>query len=213
MLGPLPWTADVNRNILVAMDYFTKWSEVYPNPNQKATTVTEALLQNWISRFRTSLQLLSDQGRNFTSTVCKGLCQLLEMDKYTNNLFSPTIIRHSREIQSNYPEQSFQLHALRSGTPAPCDFLFRCPPDAPCSPDDNVQDLQARLEDVHEFARGLEEGGLVTAGESSKSSDMSYSKASSSDKEEELISASAPDSRDSKTVFSNGGLVGWLVGV
>ncbi|GBL80661.1 hypothetical protein AVEN_258807-1 [Araneus ventricosus] len=53
---------------------------------------------------------------------------------------------------------------------------------------------------------GLEEdGGLITAGESSKSSVMSYSKASSSDKEEELISASASDSRDCKTVFSNGG--------
>ncbi|GBN55125.1 hypothetical protein AVEN_10524-1 [Araneus ventricosus] len=52
---------------------------------------------------------------------------------------------------------------------------------------------------------GLEEGGgLITAGESSKSSDMSYSKASSSDGEE-LISASASDSRDCKTVFSNGG--------
>ncbi|GBM35025.1 hypothetical protein AVEN_240381-1 [Araneus ventricosus] len=48
----------------------------------------------------------------------------------------------------------------------------------------------------------LEEGGgLITAGESSKSSDMSYSKASSSDKEEELISASASDSGDCKTVF------------
>ncbi|GBN74914.1 hypothetical protein AVEN_226418-1 [Araneus ventricosus] len=53
---------------------------------------------------------------------------------------------------------------------------------------------------------GLEEGGgLITAGESSKSSDMSYSKASSSDAEEELISASASDSRYCKTVFSNGG--------
>ncbi|GBM81209.1 Transposon Ty3-I Gag-Pol polyprotein [Araneus ventricosus] len=39
-------------------------------------------------------------------------------------------------------------------------------------------------------------GGLITAGESSKSSDMLYSKASSSDAEEELISASASDSRD-----------------
>ncbi|GBN50304.1 hypothetical protein AVEN_109240-1 [Araneus ventricosus] len=38
-----------------------------------------------------------------------------------------------------------------------------------------------------------------------KSSDMLYSKASSSDEEEELISASASDSRDRKTIFSNGG--------
>ncbi|GBN99945.1 hypothetical protein AVEN_267361-1 [Araneus ventricosus] len=56
------------------------------------------------------------------------------------------------------------------------------------------------------FVGGLEEGGgLVTASESSKSSDMSYSKASSSDKEEELISASASDARDCKSAFSNGG--------
>ncbi|GBO16190.1 hypothetical protein AVEN_80384-1 [Araneus ventricosus] len=48
-------------------------------------------------------------------------------------------------------------------------------------------------------------GGLITAGESSKSSDMLYSKASSSDAEEELISASASDSRDCKILFSNGG--------
>ncbi|GBN90283.1 hypothetical protein AVEN_79039-1 [Araneus ventricosus] len=47
------------------------------------------------------------------------------------------------------------------------------------------------------FQKRLEEGGgLVTAGESSKSSDMLYSKASSSDTEEEHISASASDSRD-----------------
>ncbi|GBO36898.1 hypothetical protein AVEN_96254-1 [Araneus ventricosus] len=50
--------------------------------------------------------------------------------------------------------------------------------------------------------RSLEGGeGLITAGESSKSSDMLYSKASSSDKEEELISASASDSRDCKILF------------
>ncbi|GBN02031.1 Fatty acid synthase [Araneus ventricosus] len=73
-----------------------------------------------------------------------------------------------------------------------------------------VLDPQARilLELTYESIvdAGLEEGGgLVTAGEYSKSSDMSYSKASSSDAEEELISASAPDSRDCKSAFSNGG--------
>ncbi|GBN40501.1 hypothetical protein AVEN_275207-1 [Araneus ventricosus] len=45
-----------------------------------------------------------------------------------------------------------------------------------------------------------EDGGLKNAGESSKSSDMLYSKAFSSDKEEELISASASDSRDCKSL-------------
>ncbi|GBN29224.1 hypothetical protein AVEN_151161-1 [Araneus ventricosus] len=71
--------------------------------------------------------------------------------------------------------------------------------------DNNEVDLDTSANFV-EYVESLEEGGgLVTAGESSKSSDMFYSKASSSDKEEELISASASDSRDCKTVFSNGG--------
>ncbi|GBO27900.1 hypothetical protein AVEN_275548-1 [Araneus ventricosus] len=48
----------------------------------------------------------------------------------------------------------------------------------------------------------LEEGGgLMTAGESSKFSDMLYSNVSPSDAEEELISASASDSRDCKILF------------
>ncbi|GBO37798.1 hypothetical protein AVEN_16094-1 [Araneus ventricosus] len=56
------------------------------------------------------------------------------------------------------------------------------------------------------LVEGLGEGGgLITVDESSKSSDMLYSKASSSDKEEELISASASDSQDCKILFSNGG--------
>ncbi|GBM32595.1 hypothetical protein AVEN_195556-1 [Araneus ventricosus] len=51
-----------------------------------------------------------------------------------------------------------------------------------------------------EYILGLEEGeGLLTAVESSKSSDVLYSKECSSDKEDELISASASYSRDLKS--------------
>ncbi|GBO15310.1 hypothetical protein AVEN_52685-1, partial [Araneus ventricosus] len=53
------------------------------------------------------------------------------------------------------------------------------------------------------FGRG---GVLITTGESSMSSYVLYSKASSSDAEEELISASASDSPDCKILFSNGGM-------
>ncbi|GBN16734.1 hypothetical protein AVEN_256211-1 [Araneus ventricosus] len=52
----------------------------------------------------------------------------------------------------------------------------------------------------------LEEGGgLITEAESSRSSDMLYTNVSPSDAEEELILASASDSRDCKFFFSNGG--------
>ncbi|GFX74118.1 hypothetical protein TNCV_490821 [Trichonephila clavipes] len=32
---PLPRPSDGNNNILVAMDYFTKWPEAYPIPDQE----------------------------------------------------------------------------------------------------------------------------------------------------------------------------------
>ncbi|GFT28407.1 retrovirus-related Pol polyprotein from transposon 412 [Trichonephila clavipes] len=51
ILGPLPRTASGNKYLLVVMDYFTKWPEVYPIPDQEAPTVAEAVVQHWISRY------------------------------------------------------------------------------------------------------------------------------------------------------------------
>ncbi|GFU12552.1 retrovirus-related Pol polyprotein from transposon 412 [Trichonephila clavipes] len=69
ILGPLPRSSDGNHNILVVMEYFTKWHEPYPIPDKNASTVAEVLVQHWISRFGVLLQLHSDQGRNFDSAV------------------------------------------------------------------------------------------------------------------------------------------------
>ncbi|GFT62320.1 retrovirus-related Pol polyprotein from transposon 17.6 [Trichonephila clavipes] len=44
ILGPLPRSSDGNNNILVVMDYFTKWPEAYPIPDQEASTVAEVLV-------------------------------------------------------------------------------------------------------------------------------------------------------------------------
>ncbi|GFS98527.1 retrovirus-related Pol polyprotein from transposon 412 [Trichonephila clavipes] len=79
--GPLPRSPDGNDNILVVMDYFTKWPEAYSIPDQEASTVAEVLVQHWISRFGVPLQLYSDQGRNFDSAVRKRLCEILAIDK------------------------------------------------------------------------------------------------------------------------------------
>ncbi|GBN11022.1 hypothetical protein AVEN_17602-1 [Araneus ventricosus] len=48
-------TTKGNRGVLVLMDYFTKWPEVIPIPEQKASTVAEEIVRSWISR------LYSDQ--------------------------------------------------------------------------------------------------------------------------------------------------------
>ncbi|GFU73201.1 retrovirus-related Pol polyprotein from transposon 412 [Trichonephila clavipes] len=51
ILGPLPRTASGNKYLLVVIDYFTKWPEVYPIPGSGSSTVAEAVVQHWISRY------------------------------------------------------------------------------------------------------------------------------------------------------------------
>ena len=44
ILGPLPVTPRGNRYILTVTDYFTKWIEVFPIPDQTAVTCAHIIL-------------------------------------------------------------------------------------------------------------------------------------------------------------------------
>ncbi|GFW20513.1 retrovirus-related Pol polyprotein from transposon 412 [Trichonephila clavipes] len=88
-LGPLLRSSKGNNNILVVMDYFTKWPEAYPIPDQETSTATEVLVQHWISRFGVPLHLHFNQGRNFDSAVCKKLCEILAIDKTRTTTLHP----------------------------------------------------------------------------------------------------------------------------
>ena len=44
IMGPLPTTESGQKYILAFGDYFSKWTEVFPHPNQEAKTVAERLL-------------------------------------------------------------------------------------------------------------------------------------------------------------------------
>ncbi|KAJ8946223.1 hypothetical protein NQ318_013034 [Aromia moschata] len=46
ILGPLPVTDRGNKYLMVVMDYFSKWPEAVPLPNQEAETVAEAFIEN-----------------------------------------------------------------------------------------------------------------------------------------------------------------------
>lgn len=56
-LGHLPWSSSSNKCILVFMDYFTKWPEECLVPDQETSSVAEMLLQQWVSRFGTVVQI------------------------------------------------------------------------------------------------------------------------------------------------------------
>ncbi|GFV77070.1 retrovirus-related Pol polyprotein from transposon 412 [Trichonephila clavipes] len=147
----------------------------------EAPTVAEAVVQHWISRYGVPLQLHSDQGRNFVSAVLKGVCELLGIDKTKTTPLHPQsdgmVERFNRTILNNLSlmvsknqqdwDQKVPLfllayrsavHETTGYSPSqmlfgrdlrlPCDLL-----DTPSSPEEYVQNLQARFEDVHNLAR------------------------------------------------------------
>ena len=68
-MGPLPETPNHNRYVLVATDYFTRWTEAYAIPNLTAETVASKLLDEFFLRFSLPEQIHSDQGSQFESKL------------------------------------------------------------------------------------------------------------------------------------------------
>ncbi|GBM61236.1 hypothetical protein AVEN_145414-1 [Araneus ventricosus] len=75
ILGPFPVTTKDNWYVLVLIDYFTKWPEAIPIPDQEASTVAEELVRTWISRYGVPMMLHSNQGTNFNSILFSELCK------------------------------------------------------------------------------------------------------------------------------------------
>ena len=89
ILGPLPESPAGNSYVLVASDYFTRWMEAYPIPNQEAITVAKKLTDELFCRFSLPEQLHSDQGRQFESELLSHLCKILNIKKTRTTPYHP----------------------------------------------------------------------------------------------------------------------------
>ncbi|KAK3085543.1 hypothetical protein FSP39_005031 [Pinctada imbricata] len=88
IMGPLPRTKRGNRYILVIIDCFTKWVEIFPIMDQTAPTCADRLM-DVICRFGCPLSIHSDQGRTFESDIFKELCAMLEIRKTRSSPRNP----------------------------------------------------------------------------------------------------------------------------
>ena len=88
-MGPLPTTESGQKYILVVGDYFSKWTEAFPLPNQEAKTVAEKLVHEVIARYGAPEKIHSDQGRNFEAQLFQEMCILFNMDKTRTSPYHP----------------------------------------------------------------------------------------------------------------------------
>ena len=89
ILGPLPKTKSGNSYVLTVGDYFTRWMEAYPLPNQEAHTIAKKLIDEFFLRFSPPEQIHSDQGRQFESRIIAEVCELLGIDKTRTSPYHP----------------------------------------------------------------------------------------------------------------------------
>lgn len=89
ILGPLPRTEKGNKYIVIISDYFTRWIEAYPVKNQEAITIAKVFMEEFISRYGVPLQVHTDQGRQFESTLFQDLCKMLRIEKTRTTPYNP----------------------------------------------------------------------------------------------------------------------------
>ena len=89
IVGPFPKSANGNKYILVVSDYFTRWAEAFPIPNQEALTVARVFVNEYVCRYGVPVQLHTDEGRNFESKIVEEMCKILEIDKTRTSPYHP----------------------------------------------------------------------------------------------------------------------------
>ena len=84
----LPPSSHNNKYLLVVQDYFTKWAEAVPLPDQTAERITRELVSIF-SRFGLPSILHSDQGANFESTMLNCTLEAFGIHKSRTTAYHP----------------------------------------------------------------------------------------------------------------------------
>lgn len=88
IVGPVERSKSGNRFMLVICDYATKYPEVFPLKNIRAKTVAFCLI-HLFSRVGFPMEILTDQGSNFMSTLLKQVYQLLGIKSLRTTPYHP----------------------------------------------------------------------------------------------------------------------------
>ena len=81
--------SDGRENVLVVTDVFSKFSQAFPTPDQRASTVARVLTEKWFYIYGVPKRIHSDQGKCFEGDLLKRLCQLYGIEKSRTTPYHP----------------------------------------------------------------------------------------------------------------------------
>ncbi len=87
--GPLHRTDCGNEYIVMMQDHFTKWIEGAAVATKEAMLVADLIVNEWVYKHGTLLNLHSDRGTEFTAAMHRCLCDLLRIHKTYSTAYNP----------------------------------------------------------------------------------------------------------------------------
>ncbi len=90
-MGPFKTTQNGNDYIVVMQDHFTKWVEGQAICGKETLTVADTIVQDWVLKHGTPVSLYSDCGKEFTTALHTGVCDLLHIPKAYSMAYRPQV--------------------------------------------------------------------------------------------------------------------------
>ena len=88
-MGPLSEMCRGNKHLLVVMDHFTKWCEIFPTPDRKARMAAQTLVSSLFGSFGPPQIIHSEQGRIFEIQLMHEICQIMGTHKSRTTAYHP----------------------------------------------------------------------------------------------------------------------------
>ena len=88
VMGPVKKSVRGNKYMLVNVDQYSKWVDIFPMPDQEAKTVAEKFVY-FVADHGVPESVLTDQGTNFQSQFMEELYEILDIHKLRTTAYHP----------------------------------------------------------------------------------------------------------------------------
>lgn len=89
LMGPFPRSSNRNMYVLIFVDYYTQWLELFPLRKTMAEAISRILTQQNLTQWGIPDYILSDRGSQFVSSVFQSTCQTWNVSNKLTSCYHP----------------------------------------------------------------------------------------------------------------------------